>query len=108
MSAGHWHPGYYRPVTPPPAPGYVWEDGYWVGQDYVDGYWRIEEIDGMIWIDGEYDDSGEYDDGYWAEADTGAPVDDEALPADVELAVPYVPDEESGGEELHHAPPTDF
>ena len=88
-------------------------DGYWSDDVWVDGYWRIEEIDGMIWIDGEYDDEGAYEDGGWIEEDTGAPARAEALPADAVLAVPVDeadPEEEvyPEGEEdsdLHHAPP---
>ena len=109
--------GYWRPTAPPPTPQHVWVDGYWNGDVWVDGYWRIDEIDGMIWIDGEYDDGGAYGEGYWVEESTGEPVDSRALPEDAALAVPIdggsverveeapaYPEEEEG-EELHHAPP---
>ena len=110
--------GYYRPTAPPPTEDHIWVDGYWDGDVWVDGYWRIEEIDGMIWIDGEYDDGGGYEDGYWAEETTGAPVRQEALPGDAVLAVPYDSGEETAPvyeeeapvypedeEEIHHDVP---
>lgn len=111
--------GYWRPTTPPPTPEHIWVDGYWDGDVWVDGYWRIDEIDGMIWIDGEYDDYGAYEDGYWAEEASGVPADARALPSDATLAIPvddmdeapvyeeveeypvYPEDED----DLHHAPP---
>ncbi len=106
--------GYWRPTTPPPTPDHTWVDGYWDGDVWVDGYWRIDEIDGMIWIDGDYDDSGDYEEGAWVDERPGAPVSSEALPGDAILAVPvdgvydaaeepvYPEDEE---ESIHHAPP---
>ncbi len=104
--------GYWRPSTPPPTEEHIWVDGYWDGDVWMDGYWRIDEIDGMIWIDGEYDDEGAYEDGGWVEESTGAPARAGFLPEDAVLAVPVdegdweeeavYPEEE---EDLHHAPP---
>ena len=112
--------GLWRPTTPPPTEEHIWVDGYWDGDVWVDGYWRIDEIDGMIWIDGEYDDSGTYDYGYWAGED-GEPIQEAELPNDAVLAVPYdgeletaepvsedpeapiYPNDEP--EDVHHEPP---
>ncbi|MDG1478004.1 MAG: hypothetical protein P8R54_00365 [Myxococcota bacterium] len=107
--------GYWRPSTPPPTEEHIWVDGYWDGDVWVDGYWRIDEIDGMIWIDGEYGDEGAYEDGGWIEESTGAPARAEILPSDAVLAVPvdemegeeevYPEGEEEADGDLHHAPP---
>lgn len=113
--------GLWRPTAPPPTEDHTWVDGYWDGDVWMDGYWRIDEIDGMIWIDGDYDDSGAYDYGYWAGED-GAPVQAEALPADAVLALPYDSESEAAEpasaepdapvypdddevEDVHHTPP---
>lgn len=49
---GSWHPGHWRPVEV--RPGYVWVDGYWVGPQYIEGYWRPTYRAGYSWIDGYY------------------------------------------------------
>ena len=90
--------GYWRPSTPPPTEQHTWVDGYWEGEVWVDGYWHIGEIDGMIWIDGEYDDSGEVNEGYWEE-----PAPDTRLAIPMNEAEVYPEEEEES--DIHHAPP---
>jgi hypothetical protein len=65
---GTWWPGYWEPVAPPPTPGLVWVPGHWDGGVYVDGYWRDAGRPGMTWVEGYYDDDGNWIDGRWVDS----------------------------------------
>jgi len=115
--AGHW-----RPTTPPPRSDYVWVEGHWEDDTYIDGYWRIDDIDGMIWVDGEYAGDDEYVEGHW-EDPAGHTLAPEQLPEEAtqptqgSLAVPWgaapeydeveveEPEPDAPAPDLHHAPP---
>lgn len=47
-----------EPIPPPPAPGYVWQPGYWAwnGVQYVwvPGRYVLAPFPGAIWIGGEW------------------------------------------------------
>lgn len=59
-------PGHWRPLRSAPA-GYLWVPGWWEGQTYVEGYYRIgDRNDGdWAWVDGYYLDDGTFVRGYW-------------------------------------------
>lgn len=57
---GHWEPDDVAPD------GYVWEAGFWDGNEYHDGFWRPELLDGYRWLSAYYDEGGVYRAGYWA------------------------------------------
>ena len=61
---GYWNPGYWAPLTPAPV-NYVYVNGWWEGDAYVEGYYRAEARDGWEWIDGYYLDDGTYVRGTW-------------------------------------------
>jgi hypothetical protein len=61
---GYWHPGYWFPTASPPV-GYVYVDGWWEGDVYVDGYYRVDHRKGWSWVDGYYGDDGAYVRGHW-------------------------------------------
>ena len=65
LTAGLWSPGHWRPKAPPPRVGLVFVPGYWRSGVYVDGYWREPEQDGMVWVEGYYDDNGDWIEGRW-------------------------------------------
>ena len=67
---GAWVPGYWRPIGPPPRPGLVFVVGHWNGDSYVDGYYRAETRSGYVWVDGYYDETGEWVDGGWRDEST--------------------------------------
>lgn len=56
---GHW-----EPVNRTPA-GYVWEAGYWDGEDWVDGFWRPQLRNGYRWVSAAFDEDGVFEGGYW-------------------------------------------
>jgi hypothetical protein len=56
---GHWVPAYDGPE------GYVWEAGFWDGQNYVEGFWRPEYRQGFAWVGAYYDEDGVFHGGYW-------------------------------------------
>jgi hypothetical protein len=56
---GHWQP------TGDAPEGYVWEAGFWDGEEYHDGFWRPEFLDGYVWLSSYYDEDGVYRAGYW-------------------------------------------
>lgn len=62
--SGRFIPGYYAPVAA--RPGYQWVPGHWAGHDYVEGYWREPSRPGFTWVEGAYDDRGDWGEGYWA------------------------------------------
>ncbi|MEQ1501590.1 MAG: hypothetical protein ABMB14_05135 [Myxococcota bacterium] len=62
--AGFWVPGHYRPVET--RTGYVWEDGYWDGGVYVEGYWREVNRPGERWIAGHYTPNRGWVPGHWS------------------------------------------
>jgi hypothetical protein len=63
-SWGYWHPGFWRPVVRAPV-GYVYVNGWWEGDAYVEGYYRAESRDDWEWVDGYYLDDGTYVRGHW-------------------------------------------
>jgi hypothetical protein len=56
---GHWEPDGDAPE------GYAWEPGFWDGNEYQDGFWRPEFLDGYTWLSSYYDEDGVYRAGYW-------------------------------------------
>lgn len=60
-------PGYYVPEKPEPEPGYVYVQGFWVGENYIEGYYRLESRPGdtWMWMDGVYLEDGTYQWGTW-------------------------------------------
>ena len=70
-SFGVWHPGCWVPVGPAPV-GYVYVDGWWDGQVYVDGYYRVSHRNGWTWSEGSYQDDDTYSRGHW-EPDKAGP-----------------------------------
>jgi len=62
---GYWHPGYWAPMARAPI-GYVYVNGWWEGDAYVEGYYRSEARDDWEWVDGYYLDDGTYVRGHWA------------------------------------------
>jgi hypothetical protein len=68
---GYWHPGCWVPLARAPI-GYVYVDGWWEGEVYVDGFYRLERRAGWYWVDGAYLEDGSYARGHW-EPDRGGP-----------------------------------
>jgi hypothetical protein len=68
---GFWVPGHWAPVGPPVV-GYVYVPGWWFGDVYVSGYYRVAERHRWRWIDGRYGPDGSYVAGHW-EPTSGAP-----------------------------------
>ena len=112
---GTWWPGYWEPVAPAPTPGMVWVPGHWQGEHYAEGYWRDANREGMAWIEGYYDEDGNWVDGRWidgrdVEAYTDGPSGQAQMteiPADDSgpAAMPFVVEEEDPAEpEQLHAP----
>lgn len=60
---GVWVPGHWEPATP--RPGYAWVPGHWVGEAWVEGYWREASRPGAVWVDGYYNPHGTWVPGYW-------------------------------------------
>jgi len=60
-------PGYWRPAVT--RTGHVYVQGYWIDDAYVDGFWREDERDGLIWLDGYYDEDGQWVEGVWVPED---------------------------------------
>lgn len=56
--------GYWKPAFAGPQ-GYVWEPGFFDGENYVDGFWRPEFRVGYSWSGAFYDEGGVYHAGYW-------------------------------------------
>lgn len=75
---GRWVPGYWEPDGL--RAGYLWVPGHWAGGMYVDGYWREAGRSGWVWVEGEYDDVGNWVPGYWAPEGTVPPSDEAAPP----------------------------
>jgi hypothetical protein len=50
-----------------PRPGYVFVPGWWIGDVYIEGYYRIpDRSDGdWVWVDGHYNEDGSYIPGHW-------------------------------------------
>ncbi len=59
-----WRPGYWQPALA--RVGWLFVPGYWAGTVYVDGYWREASRGQQAWVDGYYDDRGDWVPGYWA------------------------------------------
>ena len=64
-SWGYWHPGFWRPTVAAPV-GYVYVNGWWEGDAYVEGYYRKDARDDWEWVEGYYLDDGTYVRGHWA------------------------------------------
>ena len=63
-SYGLWLPGYWQPVAVAPM-GYAYVPGWWQGDLYVDGYYRVDNRDGWVWVQGAYLDDGAFESGTW-------------------------------------------
>lgn len=61
---GYWHPGYWSPVARGPV-GYTYVPGWWEDEAYVEGYYRTDEREDWVWIEGYYLDDGTHVRGYW-------------------------------------------
>ena len=46
--------------------------GWWQGDIYVEGYYRVPQRDGWRWEDGTYMADGGYVAGHWAPVSAGA------------------------------------
>jgi hypothetical protein len=58
-ASGDWVPDEEAPE------GYAWEQGFFDGDTWVDGFWRPEYRDGFSWMSDYFDDEGIYHAGYW-------------------------------------------
>lgn len=56
---GHWEPVGHTPS------GYIWEPGYWDGEDWVDGFWRPALRNGYRWVSAAFNEDGIFEGGYW-------------------------------------------
>jgi hypothetical protein len=56
---GHWAPADAAPD------GYVWEPGFWDGDEWVEGFWRPAARVDQRWVSSAYDADGVYHAGYW-------------------------------------------
>jgi hypothetical protein len=65
LDDGGYVRGHWRPQSEAPE-GYVWEAGFWDGEDMVDGFWRPEFRDGYVWVSSYYDEDGIFHGGYWS------------------------------------------
>jgi hypothetical protein len=61
---GTYIPGHWRPLGDGPE-GYVWEPGFFDGNQEVDGFWRPEFRDDYRWVSSYFEESGLYHAGYW-------------------------------------------
>jgi hypothetical protein len=67
-SFGWWHPGHWRPLGLPPvlhSVSYIYVPGWWFGDVYVEGYYRVADRDGWVWVEGAYTADGRYIPGHW-------------------------------------------
>jgi len=70
---GVWRPGHWRPAGHAPVHhvhthiSYVYVPGWWVGDAYVEGYYRADDRDDgdWEWVEGYYLDDGTYVRGHW-------------------------------------------
>jgi hypothetical protein len=64
-----WYvPGYFAPTQPAPVVAdaeYEYVPGWWLGDVYVEGFWRLAERDGWDWVEGRYLADGTYAWGHW-------------------------------------------
>jgi hypothetical protein len=65
LDDGSYVRGWWTPEGGPPAPGYVWEGGWWDGEVWVEGFWRPRERAGYRWVSAWLDDDGIYHGGFW-------------------------------------------
>jgi hypothetical protein len=65
LEDGGYVRGHWAPETETPE-GYVWEAGFWDGEEWVDGFWRPEFRDGYVWVSSYYDQEGIFHGGYWS------------------------------------------
>jgi hypothetical protein len=61
---GFWIPGHWAPVARPVS-GYVYVPGWWFGNVYISGYYRVAARDSWRWVDGRYGPDGAYVPGHW-------------------------------------------
>lgn len=65
LDDGTYVRGHWRPTRAGPQ-GYLWEPGFWDGQEWVEGFWRPEFRAGYTWVSAYYDEDGTFHTGYWA------------------------------------------
>ena len=68
---GFWVPGHWAPGGRAVA-GYVYVPGWWFGNVYVSGYYRVATRDSWRWVDGRYAADDAYVPGHW-QPTTAAP-----------------------------------
>ena len=68
-SGGRWVPGGWQPLQEVPA-GYVWEHGFFDGEQYVDGFWRPVSRSGHRWVAATFTPDGTFSAGYWQPTET--------------------------------------
>jgi hypothetical protein len=61
---GHWVPAGDWPE------GYLWEAGFFDGDQWMEGFWRPEFRKSFVWISSFYDADGIYNAGYWMPLET--------------------------------------
>ncbi len=64
LSDGSYVPGHWQPRSRAPE-GYVWQAGFYDGEQWVEGFWRPEYRAGYTWVNGYFDEYGVYNSGYW-------------------------------------------
>ncbi len=64
LASRHHLRGYWLPTSDAPE-GYVWEPGFWDGEDWVGGFWRPESRVGYRWVSSAFDEQGLFHAGYW-------------------------------------------
>ena len=64
LADGRYVWGHWAPASPAPA-GFVWEPGFWDGEQWVEGFLRPASRPGYAWVDAQYGDDGVYRAGYW-------------------------------------------
>ena len=65
LEDGTYVRGYWEPTQAGPQ-GYVWEPGFWDGQQWVEGFWRPQYRSDFTWVSAYYDNDGTFHTGYWA------------------------------------------
>lgn len=69
LADGTYVPGHWEPSGKAPA-GYVWEQGFFDGEAWHEGFWRPAQRVGYAWVNAYFDDTGVYRGGYWMPTET--------------------------------------